>query len=105
MKKNDHIQLKITDIGVHGEGIGKADGFPFFVKNALPGDEVEAVITKMKSSYGYAKTLRILKPSSDRVEPSCPHAEACGGCQLQALSYGKQLAFKQDLESPVSCRI
>ena len=97
MKKNDHIQLKITDIGVHGEGIGKADGFPFFVKNALPGDEVEAVITKIKSSYGYAKTLRILKPSSDRVEPSCPHAEACGGCQLQALSYGKQLAFKQDL--------
>ena len=97
MKKNDHIQLKITDIGIHGEGIGKVGAFPLFVKNALPGDEVEAVITKVKPNYGFAKMLRVISPSPDRVQPRCPHAERCGGCQLQELSYEKQLAFKQNM--------
>lgn len=97
MKKNDTVTLNITDIGIHGEGIGKAAGFPLFVKNALPGDVAEVVITKMKRSYGYAKMLRLIEPSPDRTEPPCPVAGRCGGCQIQALSYEKQLAFKQDL--------
>ena len=96
-KKNDHVTLAITDIGIHGEGIGKLDGFPLFVKNALPGDVAEVVITKVKSSYGYGKALAIREPSPDRVTPPCPVAERCGGCQLQALSYEKQLGYKQDL--------
>ncbi|MBR3642475.1 MAG: TRAM domain-containing protein, partial [Parasporobacterium sp.] len=62
MKKNDIIELKITDIGVNGEGIGKYEGCTFFVKDALSGDEVKAVVTKMKKDYGYAKMLEILKP-------------------------------------------
>ena len=97
MKKNDRVILEITDIGIHGEGIGKLDGFPLFVKNALPGDRAEVVVTKVKPSYGYGKVLEILEPSPDRVTPRCPLSERCGGCQLQALSYEKQLQYKEDL--------
>ena len=97
IKKNDNLALTITDIGIHGEGIGKIDGFPLFVKNALPGDRAEVVVTKVKSSYGYAKVLRLIDPSPDRVNPRCPAADQCGGCQIQSLSYQKQLEFKQDL--------
>lgn len=48
MQKNDIIELKIEDMGVDGEGIGKYDGMTFFVKDAVLGDEIEARITKMK---------------------------------------------------------
>ena len=97
LKKNDKLILDITDIGIHGEGIGKIDGFPLFVKNALPGDQAEVIVTKVKSSYGYGKALCLLKPSPDRVQAPCTVADKCGGCQLQSLSYEKQLAFKQNL--------
>lgn len=95
MKKNDTIQLAITDMGVNGEGIGKAEGYTFFVKNAVIGDKVSAVITKMNKGYGYAKTLQVLKASPDRVDPPCPEAARCGGCQIMELSYPAQLRYKE----------
>ncbi len=94
MNKNDRVIIKIEDIGVDGEGIGKIDGYTWFVKNALIGDIVEAVVTKVKKHYGYAKMLCIIEPSPDRVEPKCPVARQCGGCQVQELSYEAQLRFK-----------
>jgi len=94
MKKDDLITLKIEDMGVDGEGIGKLDGFTFFVKDAVIGDTVEAKIMKMKKSYGYARLMRVLEPSEIRVEPRCAYARQCGGCQLQAMSYEAQLDFK-----------
>lgn len=95
-RKNDMVTLDIVDCGTNGEGIGKADGFTVFVKDAVIGDQVTAKIMKAKKNYGYGRLMEILKPSPDRVEPICPSARQCGGCQLQALSYEKQLAFKAE---------
>ena len=95
MRKNDEIQLTIEDMGVSGEGIGKAEGMTFFVKDALIGDHIRAGITKLKKNYGYARLLEILTPSPWRVQPRCPIHRQCGGCQIQALDYKKQLEFKQ----------
>ncbi len=92
--KNDIVLLKIEDMGSGGEGIGKADGFPFFVKDAVIGDEVEAKIIKIKKSYGYARLEKVITPSSFRVNPLCDVHRQCGGCQIQALSYEKQLEWK-----------
>ncbi len=94
MKKNEKIVVKIEDIGVSGEGIGKVDGYTLFVKDALIGDTVEAVITKPKKNYAYAKMLKILDASPYRVDKRCPVARQCGGCQIQELSYEAQLEFK-----------
>ena len=94
MNKNQKIIIKIEDIGVNGEGIGKVDGYTLFVKDALIGDTVEAVVTKAKKNYGYAKMLRVLEASPYRVEKRCPVARQCGGCQIQELSYEAQLDFK-----------
>lgn len=93
--KNDELILKIEDMGVDGEGIGKAEGMTFFVKDALIGDRVRVKVMKMKKTYGYARLMEVLEPSSDRVEPRCAFHRQCGGCQIQALSYEKQLEFKQ----------
>lgn len=95
MKKDDLVTLTIEDMGVDGEGIGHADGCTLFVKDALMGDVITAKVMKMKKNYGYARMMEILEPSPDRTEPLCPYHKQCGGCQIQALSYEKQLEYKK----------
>ena len=60
------------------------------------GDKVEAKIMKTKKHYGFARLMKVLEPSKDRVEAKCPQARACGGCQLQFMNYEAQLAFKKN---------
>ena len=55
MKKNDTAVVKIEDIGINGEGIGKADGYTLFIKDTVMGDLVEVKVMKAKKNYGYAK--------------------------------------------------
>ena len=88
--------LCIDDMGVDGEGIGKIDGFPFFVKDAVVGDRVEAKVVKVKRGYAYARLMRVIEPSPNRTEPKCPYHRQCGGCQIQALDYTAQLAYKEN---------
>ena len=94
-KKNDYVTVTIDDIGTDGEGIGKVDGFTLFIKDAVIGDTVEAKIIKSKKHYAYARLEKVITPSPFRVEPKCAFHRQCGGCQIQALSYEKQLAFKE----------
>lgn len=94
-QKNDILTVIIEDMGHDGEGIGKADGYTLFVKDAVIGDVIEAKIMKVKKNYAYARLMRILEPSPHRVEPVCPMARPCGGCQLQMMDYQEQLRFKQ----------
>lgn len=95
-KKNDIVRLTIEDIGNDGEGIGKAQGFTLFVKDAVIGDVIEARITKCKKNYGYARVEKVVTPSPFRVEPKCPFHRQCGGCQIQAMGYERQLVYKQN---------
>ena len=95
-QKNDLVTVEITDIGNDGEGIGRCDGYTLFVKDAVIGDHVQAKITKPKKNYAYARLEKVLTPSPFRVEAPCPIHRQCGGCQIQALSYEKQLAFKEN---------
>lgn len=96
LQKNDSLTLTIDDLTSEGEGIGKADGYAVFVKDALPGEEVRIILTKLKKNYGYGKLVEIITPSPYRVVPKCSVAKQCGGCQLQHLSYEKQLEFKEN---------
>ena len=95
-KKNDLVVLEITDLTEEGQGVGKCDGLVFFVKGTVMGDLVEAKILKVKKNYAYAKVEKLLEASPYRVTPLCPVAGKCGGCQLQHLSYEKELAWKED---------
>ena len=95
-QKNDVVTVRIDDIGNDGEGIGKIEGYTLFVKDAVIGDIVDAKITKVKKNYGYAKLERVVTPSPFRVTPRCAFHRQCGGCQIQAMSYERQLIFKQD---------
>lgn len=95
MKKNDRFILDIEDMGENGEGIGRLDGYIWFVKDAVIGDRIEASAMKMKKNFGFARLVRVIEPSACRVEEKCPVARRCGGCQMQAVAYEEQLRFKE----------
>ena len=95
MKKNDIVEITIEDMSDEGLGIGHAEGMALFVKDSVVGDQVRARIVKVKKNYAYARTEEVLCPSPDRVAPVCPAARACGGCQIQEMSYGAQLRLKE----------
>ena len=94
-KKNDRIQVRIEDVSDEGLGIGRTEGYAWFIKDTVIGDLAEAGVMKMKKTYGFARLIQVLEPSPWRIEPKCPVARACGGCQLQAMDYQEQLRFKE----------
>ncbi|NCC16767.1 MAG: 23S rRNA (uracil(1939)-C(5))-methyltransferase RlmD [Clostridia bacterium] len=94
VEKNKTYEMTVDALGSNGEGIGRIDGFTIFVEGALPEETVKVLIIKVKKSYGYGKLLEIVSQSPYRVEPQCPVAKTCGGCQLQHLSYEGQLVYK-----------
>ena len=103
LTKNQIVELTIEDIGSEGEGIGFLQengqhaerGMAIFVKDTVPGDVAKIRIVKAKKNYAYGGLEEIVKPSPDRVVPPCPVARQCGGCQIQAMDYARQLAFKE----------
>ena len=94
-QKNDMVTVTIEDIGTEGEGIGKVDGFTLFIKDSVPGDVVTAKIMKSKKNYAYARLEKVETPSPFRALPPCKFYRQCGGCQLQAIDYQRQLDFKE----------
>ena len=95
IKKNDCFIVEIEDMSEDGSGIGKQEGYAWFIKDTVIGDVVEAKAMKTKKSYGFARLMKVIRPSEKRIEPTCPVSRQCGGCQLQAMSYEEQLKFKE----------
>lgn len=95
MEKGQTVKLTIEDMSADGQGIGKADGFAVFVKNAIVGDVVEAQLTKVKKHYGFACVTKYTELSPWRQEPFCPYFGSCGGCTYQNMDYGAQLELKR----------
>ncbi|MCD8174487.1 MAG: TRAM domain-containing protein [Phascolarctobacterium sp.] len=86
-KKGETIGLDILNLGSGGEGAGMFNGFAVFVKGALLGKKVREEINLVKKNYAAGTLKEISEPSPERQEPPCPVYAACGGCQLQHLSY------------------
>ncbi|MCL2559166.1 MAG: 23S rRNA (uracil(1939)-C(5))-methyltransferase RlmD [Turicibacter sp.] len=103
MKKKIPVEIgklydtTIEDLSHDGLGIARIEGFLLFVKDALPGERVVAKVTGAKKNYGHARTIERVKTSPNRITPPCPLFDACGGCQIQHMSYEKQLAFKKNI--------
>src|SRR5690606_2615116 len=93
----EEYEIAIEGLTHDGHGVGRAEGFTLFVPGALPGERVRASVAEVKKQYGHARLVEVLQKSEDRVAPPCPIYEACGGCQLQHLSYEGQLRWKRQM--------
>ena len=96
IKKNDNLEVTISDIGYEGEGIAKIDGYTTFVKGGLKGEKVKIKMLKVNKDYGFAKLMEVIKKSEERDEPVCEVFGKCGGCDLQHINYESQLDYKTD---------
>lgn len=96
-KVGEKIEIEITDISNEGMGVGKHNGFTFFIEGCTIGDKVLFEIIKLKKNFGIGKTIEIIQPSPYRQEPACEYFHQCDGCELQDLKYEKQLELKKDL--------
>lgn len=106
MKTNNKTYTaKIYSLAFGGEGIGKVNEKIAFVRDAVPGDEVEFRVTKETSSFMKGELTRVIAPSGDRVDPVCAYYGRCGGCQLQHISYAKELYYKNEQVSELIKRI
>ena len=95
MKKNEIYTATCTGYSSEGAGVTRINDVVIFVPGLLAGEEAEIGITKMKSSYGYGRVVKILRPSEHRVEPKCSVYRPCGGCQLQHMDDYAQREFKR----------
>jgi 23S rRNA (uracil1939-C5)-methyltransferase len=93
--KNSILEMQVTGLGSSGEGVGKVQGFTFFVPGALAGEKIRFQAKQVKKNYGIGELTKVLEPSPERVKPVCPVYKQCGGCQLQHLSYEGQLTVKR----------
>lgn len=105
VKKNDRKTVYIEDLTHDGSGVAKVDGYPLFIKGALPNETATIHVLKTLKKYGFAKVVEIIEPSPDRVEAPCIYFGKCGGCQLQHLSYEGQLKWKENMVRNVMKRI
>ena len=103
IKKNDIIELEITDLNNLGCGVGKtADGLVVFVKGAVTGDRVMAKIIKVTSSFLVGKLEKILESSPNRFDGEgmrfveCKAPQSCGGCIYRNIKYEHELILKRD---------
>ena len=90
------VELEINDIAHGGEGVGRVDGKAHFVSGVIPGEKVVGRVAKDGGSWARAELVEVRTPSPDRIDPLCPHATRCGGCQWQHATYEAQLAWKQN---------
>lgn len=97
IEEGQKIPMTIKRLGINGEGIGYFKRNVVFVPGALPGEEIMAQVTTVKRNFAQARIITIQKASPHRQTPPCPIYEACGGCQLQHMTYDQQLIEKRDL--------
>jgi tRNA/tmRNA/rRNA uracil-C5-methylase (TrmA/RlmC/RlmD family) len=91
------LELDVGPVAHGGHCVARADGRVVFVRHALPGERVRAVVTEdAGGSFCRADTVAVLDAAPARVEPSCSWARAggCGGCDLQHATPAAQRALK-----------
>jgi len=100
IKKNEIIEVLISDISFEGLGIAKTDvdgrDFVIFIHNAVVGDRIMCRIVKTEKTYAYGIIETLISPSDKRTEPQCPTFEKCGGCVMLNMKYEAELEAKRN---------
>jgi 23S rRNA (uracil1939-C5)-methyltransferase len=89
------FQVRTEKIVHGGQALARSDRFVLFIDDALPGETVRTRIYKKKKQFAFGRTLEVLEPSPDRIEPDCRWAGLCGGCSFRHAAYPAQLGYKK----------
>ncbi|MBV8955426.1 MAG: class I SAM-dependent RNA methyltransferase, partial [Solirubrobacterales bacterium] len=89
--RGDELELQIDSLAFGGAGVARRDGYVVFVRDAVPGDRVRAIVSKSKRAYAEARTVEVIEPSPERIAARAEHP----GAPWQVLPYERQLEIKQ----------
>ena len=88
--------LRVESLDLDAQGVAhNAAGKVVFIEDALPGEEVQVRVHRRKNNWEQASMTALRHDSAQRVVPRCPHFGTCGGCKMQHLHVGAQVATKQ----------
>src|SRR5919201_7059793 len=90
--RGQELDLTIDALAFGGAGVARLDGYVVFVRDAIPGDRVRAVVTKRKKAYAEARAVELVEAGPERIDPVADHP----GAPWQVLPYERQLAVKAD---------
>lgn len=97
VEKNKYYDVKIEGLTHDGLGVARVQGFPIFIANTLPEEEITFKVTLVKKKFAFGRPVDFHVTSPRRVTPPCEIYNQCGGCQLQHLNYKGQLQAKKEL--------
>jgi 23S rRNA (uracil1939-C5)-methyltransferase len=92
VERGQELELTVDSLAFGGAGVARHDGYVVFVRDAVPGDRVRAVVTKRKKAYAEARTVALLEAGPERIEAVAPHP----GAPWQVLPYERQIAIKAE---------
>ena len=95
LQQGQIVELEITDLNTHGDGVGRYEGRVVFIPNTVTGDRLTAKIVQSKAKFARGTVEKIIAPSPHRLRPSCIVADKCGGCQWQHVNIDYQREAKQ----------
>jgi 23S rRNA (uracil1939-C5)-methyltransferase len=98
------MNVSIDKLIYGGNGLGRVNGKPIFVRKSVPGDKLKVESYKVRKDFEEAVIKEIIDPSQQRIKPSCPHFDLCGGCDYQNISYENQLKYKGEIFREVLAR-
>lgn len=88
--------VEIHDLAHGGDGVGRLDGKVIFVPGTIAGEIAQVEIVDDRADFAKARLVEIIEPSPHRVQPLCPHFDACGGCQWQFFDRARQADAKRN---------
>jgi len=97
------MQLQIEKLIYGGDGLSHlppdehGKGKTVFLPFVIPGEQVGASVIESRPGFARARLDKVLTPSPERVDPSCPYFARCGGCQYQHIAYDPQVCHKTDI--------
>ena len=96
-RRGERLTVHVERLAVGGRGVARHNGLVIFVADAAPDEEAEVEITFVKKNFAEAELVCVIRPSPSRIQPPCPVAGRCGGCNWQHIDAATQLTWKRQL--------
>ena len=93
-KNEQSLTLTIEKLVYGGAGLARSESQTCFIDGVIPGETIRAQVDEVRNHYLRASLCEILEASEARIDPACPLASLCGGCQWQHINYAQQLDYK-----------
>ena len=94
-RKNAVHTVEVTGYTAEGLGVARLEGRVIFIPGTIRGESWQVQLLKVRTNVAWAKGVKLLVPSPERLEPDCPLAGRCGGCQYRHMTYREELEAKR----------